>query len=73
MDFDRITVDPERMAGVPCIRGSRISVAHVLDMLAEGRTVEGIVDDLPEVEAEDVREALRYAAAVVRDHALLRD
>jgi uncharacterized protein (DUF433 family) len=70
MEFTRITVDPEVMAGVPTIRGLRIPVATVVLMVADGMTVEQICGDLPDLEPEDVAEALRYAAVAVRDRDL---
>jgi uncharacterized protein (DUF433 family) len=66
MEFTRITVDPEVMAGVPTIRGLRIPVATVVLMVADGM----ICGDLPDLEPEDVAEALRYAAVAVRDRDL---
>ena len=65
MAFERITVDPERMGGVPCIRNLRVTVSMVLGQLAAGRTVEQVLADYPYLEAEDIRAALGYAAAVV--------
>lgn len=65
MAFERITVDPERMGGVPCIRDLRVTVSMVLGQLAAGRTVPQLVDDYPYLEPADVRAALEYAAAVV--------
>ena len=70
MAFTRITVDPALMAGVPTIRGVRIPVATVVLMVADGMTVDEILRDLPDLEPEDVAEALRYAAAAVRDRDL---
>lgn len=70
MAFERITVDPDRMGGVPCIRDLRVPVATVVAMVADGMTVEEILADLPYLEAEDVAEALRYAAAAVREREL---
>lgn len=70
MRFERITVDPEVMSGLPCIRGLRIPVASVLAMLADGMTVAEIMADLPDVTREDVAEVLRYAAAAVREREL---
>ncbi len=61
--FPRITVSPDQMGGVPCIRGIRIPVATVLRMLAAGLTEAQIVDEYPDLEPEDIREALRFAAA----------
>ena len=65
MAFERITVDPERMGGVPCIRNLRVTVSMVLGQLAAGRTVEQLLAHYPYLEIMDVRAALEYAAAVV--------
>jgi uncharacterized protein (DUF433 family) len=70
MAFERITVDPDRMGGVPCIRGLRVPVATVVAMVADGMSVDDILADLPYLEAEDVAEALRYAAVAVREREL---
>lgn len=70
MTFTRITVDPDVMAGVPTIRGMRIPVATVVLMVADGMTSEEICRELPDLEPEDVAEALRYAAVAVRDRDL---
>jgi uncharacterized protein (DUF433 family) len=70
MRFERITVEPEKMGGVPCIRGLRIPVATVVGMVAEGMTVDEILADYPDLEADDVREALEYAAEAVREREL---
>ena len=58
---ERITADPEQCGGRPCIRGMRIRVVDVLDLLANGLTPEQIVVELPDLELEDVRASLRYA------------
>jgi uncharacterized protein (DUF433 family) len=68
--FTRITVDAAQMGGVPCIRGLRIPVATVVGMLADGMTEEEILTAFPDLEREDLREALRYAAEVVREREL---
>ncbi len=68
--FTRITVDPGQMGGVPCIRGLRIPVATVIGMLADGMTEEEILAAYPDLEPEDIREALRYAAEAVREREL---
>jgi uncharacterized protein (DUF433 family) len=60
MTFQRITVDSAQMDGVPCIRGLRIPVASVVDMIAAGMTTEDILRDFPVMEREDIAEALRY-------------
>lgn len=69
MNFDRITSDPD-LGGVPCIRGLRIPVATVVGMVADGMTVEEILDAYPDLEAEDVGQALHYAAEAVREREL---
>jgi uncharacterized protein (DUF433 family) len=66
MAFDCITVDPDKM-GAPSIRGLRIPVATVVGMVADGMGEEEILGVYPDLELEDVREALRYAAEVVRE------
>jgi len=67
MEFQRITVDLKQMGGVPCIRGLRIPVATVVAMVADGMGDEEILRAYPDLEPEDVREALRYAAEAVRE------
>jgi uncharacterized protein (DUF433 family) len=62
MTFERITVRADRMGGVPCIRGLRIPVATVVDMVADGLTHGEILVAYPDLEAADIQEALRYAA-----------
>ena len=70
MRFSRITVDPKLMSGVPCIRGLRLPVATVVGMVADGMTEEEILRAYPDLEPDDIREALRYAAAAVREREL---
>ena len=65
--FDRITQNPDVLAGRAAIRGLRISVAHVINLVANGMTPAQIVEELPDLEEEDVRQALAYAAALARD------
>jgi uncharacterized protein (DUF433 family) len=65
--FPRITIEPDKMCGVPCIRGLRIPVATVVEMVAEGMTAAEVVAALPDLEVEDVREALRFAAALLQE------
>ena len=65
MDRRRISVDPEHMGGIPCIRDLRIPVATVLSMLAGGMTTTDILAVFQELEEEDIREALRYAAGAL--------
>jgi uncharacterized protein (DUF433 family) len=59
---ERITVDPEQCGGRPCIRGMRIRVSDVLDLLANGLTPEQILEELPDLEMEDIRACLRFAS-----------
>jgi uncharacterized protein (DUF433 family) len=70
MTFERITVRPEQMGGVPCIRGLRIPVASVVAMVADGMGEEEILAAHPDLESEDIREALHYAAEAVREREL---
>ena len=70
MSFSRITVRPEQMGGVPCIRGMRIPVATVVGMVADGMSESEILKDYPDLEREDVQEALRFAAEAVREREL---
>lgn len=70
MKFTRITVEPEKMGGVPCIRGLRIPVATVVGMLADGMSEAEILSAYPDLEAADIQEALRYAAEAVRERGL---
>ena len=65
--FTRITVDPYIMGGVPCIRDTRIPVATIVAMIAEGMSIKEILDAYPDLEEEDIREALLYAAQAVRE------
>jgi uncharacterized protein (DUF433 family) len=67
MTFERITVDPELMGGVPTIRGLRIPVATVVTMVADGMTPDEIIAELTDLTREDVVEALRFAAETVRE------
>ncbi len=67
MAFYRITVDADKMGGVPSIRGLRIPVATVVGMVADGMGEEEILKAYPDLEREDIREALRYAAEAVRE------
>jgi len=60
--LSRITVDPEIMGGRPCIRGMRVTVGMVVGLLASGHTRENVLERYPYLEAEDISEALAYAA-----------
>lgn len=65
--MDRITIDPDVMGGVPCLRGMRIPVATVVNMIAGGMTPGEVVAELPPLELADVAAALRFAADAVAD------
>jgi len=65
MAFERITVNPERMGGKPCIRDLRVTVTMVLGQLAGGRSIDHLLADYPYLERADVLAAIEYAAAVV--------
>lgn len=60
--FDRITFDPNIMGGRACIRGMRITVALILNLIANEMSTEGIIEAYPYLEPEDIHQALRYAA-----------
>ncbi len=68
--FKRITGDPNHMGGIPCVRGLRIPVATVVGRVSEGMTDAEILKAYPDLELEDIREALRYAAEAVREREL---
>jgi uncharacterized protein (DUF433 family) len=70
MKFVRITVNPLQMGGVPCIRGLRIPVATVIEMVADGMTTDQILAEFPDLEAADIDEALHFAADAVRERQL---
>ena len=70
MAFTRITARSDQMDGVPCIRGLRIPVATVVGMVADGMVHDEILKAYPDLEQEDIREALRYAAEAVREREL---
>jgi len=65
--FERISVDPQRMGGVPTIRDLRVTVSMVLGQLTGGRTIDELLADCPYLERDDVLAALEYAAAVVNE------
>lgn len=70
MSFTRITVQADQMGGVPCVRGLRIPVATVVGMVADGMSEPEILAAYPDLEDEDVREAMRYAAEAVSEREL---
>ncbi len=65
--IERITVDPKVFGGRPCIRGLRFPVSKILDLIASGMTTEEVLADYPYLEAEDIRQSLKYAAWVVQE------
>jgi uncharacterized protein (DUF433 family) len=70
MEFKGITVDQKQMGGVPCLRGLRIPVATIVGFVADGHCANDIVAAYPDLQAEDVREALLFAAEAVRERVL---
>lgn len=68
--FSRITTDPARMGGAPCIRDLRFPVASVVAMVADGMPVDEILAEHPDLERDDIREALRFAALAVQERQL---
>ena len=70
MEFNRITVNPNQMGGVPCIRALRIPVATVVGMVSDGMTDKEILEAYPDLKIEDIQEALRFAAEAVREREL---
>ena len=70
MKFTRITVDANKMGGVPCIRDLRVPVATIVAMVADGMNDHQILEAYPYLETEDIKEALRYAAEAVRERAI---
>lgn len=71
--FDRITVEPVKCGGKPCIRGMRITVRRVLELLATYSDREALLSEYPFLEPEDLQQALRYAAAAVDDERMSID
>ena len=67
---DRITVDPEQCGGRPCVRGMRIRVSDVLDLFAAGLSASEILDEMPDLEADDLQACLRFASRYL-DHPVL--
>ena len=70
MAYNRITIDPKQMNGLACIRHMRIPVATLVGMISEGMSQKEILDYYPDLEAEDIKEALRFAAEAVREQTL---
>ena len=70
MHYTRITVEANKMGGVPCLRGLRIPVATVIAMVADGMHDDEILRAYPDLELEDIRESLRFAAEAVQERVL---
>ena len=66
--IDRISVDPAVCAGKPCVKGTRIYIAIILDGLAEGLTPEQVIDHYPQLSLDDIHAALAYAAALAQEN-----
>jgi uncharacterized protein (DUF433 family) len=69
--FDRITLDPEKCFGKPCIRGLRMPVASILSYLSSGMTMDEVLKEWPELELEDIYQALGYAAWAMQERVVL--
>ncbi len=69
--LSRVTLNPQQCGGRPCIRGTRMRVQDVLDMLAGGASAEEILADFPYLEADDIRASIAYAAATIGDTAVI--
>jgi len=67
MKFEKITINPDQMGGVPCLAGKRIPVATVLKLMAEGATFDQILELYPDLEMEDLRQAVAFAARSVEE------
>jgi len=67
MRFDRITFNPKMMGGRACIRGMRIPVSVIVGQIAHGATTEEVLDDYPDLEPDDIRQALQYAAWLTQE------
>jgi len=68
--FPRITVDPEKMGGTPCIRGLRIPVATIVGMVAAGMARDEILREFPDLEEGDIKEALAFAAKILKERTI---
>ena len=70
MEFRRATINPRQLGGVPCLRGLRIPVATIVGLIEERQSTSEVLALLPDLDAEDIREALLFAAEAVRERAL---
>lgn len=71
--FDRITIDPDVLGGKPCVRGLRLSLERVLDILSQNPSWDDLRVDYPELEREDIEQVLRFAAAHLSDRVIPLD
>jgi uncharacterized protein (DUF433 family) len=69
--FDRITLDPDKCFGKPCIRGLRMPIASILSYLSSGMTIDDLLREWPELEREDISQALGYAAWAMEERVVL--
>ena len=70
LPVERITIDPNRMRGLPCIRDTRVTLSAVLGQLAAGQTPDEVLEDYPYLELEDIRAALSFAAEAMQEREL---
>jgi len=68
--LERITIDPEVMGGQPCVRGLRIPVSLIIKLIASGKKIAELLEDYPELEEEDIKRSLEYAAWTVSERIL---
>ncbi len=71
LDLDRITFDPQMLGGKACIRGMRIAVTLIVNLVANGMSWDAILTEYPDLEIEDIRQSLRYAAWAAEDSVYL--
>ncbi|MBC7771347.1 MAG: DUF433 domain-containing protein [Pyrinomonadaceae bacterium] len=69
--FDRITSDPTILGGKPCVRGTRISVEFILELIASRGTDEQIIKKYPQLKAEDIEQAIRFAAQTLKNDVVI--
>jgi len=72
LGFDRITFDRRIMAGQACIRGMRITVSLIVNLVAHGKSAAEILEEYPDLEPDDIRQALEYAAWLTREQVYIR-
>jgi uncharacterized protein (DUF433 family) len=69
--FTRISSDPEILGGKPCIKGTRISVEFILELITSGATFADILENYPHLRVEDIEESLRYAARFIKNEVVI--